>query len=239
MVSVRLNQRLSTDHNKSGDSFTATLEQPVVVNGWVVARRGQTVEGRVLNAVKAGRVKGTSKMEIALTGLTLVNGQQLPVQTQLVQASGGTSKGRDASAIGTTTGVGAAIGAIAGQGEGAAIGAGVGAVVGVAGVLLTRGRPTVIPPEALLTFRLETSTDISTQQGQAAFRPVSQQDYPQDALQRRPYRPYPPRPPYGYPGYFVYGGPGYYGPYWGPPYGYWGPGFVFNFRGGHRGFRHY
>ncbi|TAM83012.1 MAG: BON domain-containing protein [Acidobacteria bacterium] len=244
MVSVRLNQGLTTDQNRSGDAFTATLDQPVVVNGWVVARRGQTVEGRVLNAVKAGRVRGTSKLQIALTRLTLVDGEQLPVQTTLVQASGGTSRGRDASAIGTTTGVGAAIGAIAGEGGGAAIGAGIGAAVGVAGVLLTRGRPTVIPPEALLTFRLETSAEISTLQGQAAFRPVNQQDYPQDSLQRRPYRRYPPRPPYGYPGYFgYYGYPGYYSPYWGwgRPYGYWGPGFVFNYHSGygrHHGYRH-
>jgi hypothetical protein len=242
MISVRLNQGLSTDHNRSGDAFTATLEQPVVVNGWVVARRGQTIEGTVLSALKGGRIKGTSKLQIALTRLTLVNGQQLPVQTQLVQASGGTTKGRDASAIGTTTGSGALIGAIAGAGEGAAIGAGIGAAAGVAGVLLSRGRPTVIPPEALLTFRLETSADIATAQAQAAFRPVTQQDYPQNALQqRRPGRAYPPRPPYGYPvygpGYYV--GPGYYSPYWGRPY--WGPGFVFNFRSGrgwHGGYRH-
>ncbi|HET9179370.1 MAG TPA: BON domain-containing protein [Terriglobia bacterium] len=236
MISVRLNQGISTNRNKSGDAFTATLEQPVVVNGWVVARRGQTIEGRVLNAVKGGRVKGTSKLQIALTRLTLVDGQQLPVQTQFVQASGGTTRGRDASAIGTTTGAGAVIGAIAGAGEGAAIGAGIGAAAGVAGVLLTRGRPTVIPPEALLTFRLETSADISTAQAQAAFRPVTQQDYPQNALQQRPGRAYPPRPPYGYPmgGYYV--GPGYYSPYWGWGRPYYAPGFVFNFRSG-RGWR--
>jgi hypothetical protein len=240
MISVRLNQELSTNRNRSGDVFTATLEQPVVVNGWVVARRGQTIEGRVLNSLKGGRVKGTSKLEIALTRLTLVNGQQMPVQTQLVRASGGTTKARDASAIGTTTGVGAIIGAIAGEGQGAAIGAGVGAAVGVAGVLLTRGRPTVIPPEALLTFRLENSAEISTIQAQAAFRPVTQQDYAQDALQRRPGRGYPPRSPYGYPGYpGYYDYPGYYSPYWGwgRPYGYWGPGFVFDFHGGRGWYR--
>ncbi len=237
MISVRLNQELSSDRNRSGDVFTATLEQPVVVNGWVVARRGQTIEGRVLNSLKGGRVKGTSKLEIALTRLTLVNGQQMPVQTQFVRASGGPTKARDASAIGTTTGVGAIIGAIAGEGQGAAIGAGVGAAVGVAGVLLTRGRPTVIPPEALLTFRLENSAEISTIQAQAAFRPVTQQDYAQDALQRRPGRGYPPRPPYGYPVYYGY--PGYYSPYWGwgRPYGYWGPGFVFDFHGGRGWYR--
>jgi BON domain len=236
LLSVRLTQALSSNQNRTGDAFTATLEQPVVVNGWVVARRGQSIEGRVVNAQKAGRVEGTSKLEIALTELTLVNGQQLPIHTRLIQASGGTSKGRDAQAIGTTTGVGAIIGAIAGEGHGAAIGAGIGAAAGVAGVLLTRGRPTVIPPEALLTFRMESSADISTLSAQAAFRPVTQQDYAQNTLQHRPDRYYPNRPPYGYPYYYgYYGWPGYYSPYWGwgRPWGYYyGPGFygVYRFR---------
>ncbi|HET7100914.1 MAG TPA: BON domain-containing protein, partial [Terriglobia bacterium] len=227
LVSVRLAQALSTNQNRTGDAFTATLEQPVVVNGWVVARRGQSIEGRVVDAEKGGRVKGTSKLEIALTELTLVNGRQLPIQTRLIRAEGGTTRGRDAQAIGTTTGVGAIIGAIAGEGGGAAIGAGIGAAVGVAGVLLTHGRPTVIPPEALLTFRLESSANISTLSAQAAFRPVNQQDYAQQTLQHRPDGTYVPRPPYGYPVYYgYYGRPGYYSPYWGwgrPGGYYWGP----------------
>ena len=240
MVSVRLNQALSSDQNRTGDGFTATLDQPVVVNGWVVARRGQTVQGRVDNARRAGRVKGTSQLEVALTELTLVNGHQLPIQTQLMHASGGTSKGRDAEDVGTTTGVGAMIGAIAGEGEGAGIGAGIGAAVGVAGVLLTRGRPTVIPPEALLTFRLVSAADISTLPGQAAFRPVTQQDYPQDALRGRPDRIYQNRPPYGYPVYWgYYGWPRYYYPYGGWRPGWYGPGFVgvYRFGGGRREWR--
>ena len=57
--------------------------------------------------------------------------------------------------MGVTTGAGAAIGAAAAGGSGAAIGAGAGFVASIAGVLLTRGKPTVIPPEDILTFRLE------------------------------------------------------------------------------------
>jgi len=46
-VTVRVNQWLSSDRNQQGDAFTATLEQPIVVDGIVVAQRGQTVAGRV------------------------------------------------------------------------------------------------------------------------------------------------------------------------------------------------
>jgi len=244
LLSVRLTQWLSSDRNQAGDGFTATLQQPVVVNGWVVARRGQSLQGRVVNARKGGRIKGVSQLEVALTELTLVNGQQQPIQTRLIETSAGPSKGRDAGAIGTTTGLGAVIGAIAGGGEGAGIGAGAGAAAGVAGVLLTHGRPTAIPSEALLTFRLESPVNISTFGSQAAFRPVTQQDYAQNTLQQRPDRVVVDRPPYYYgaPGYWgYYGGPGYY-PGWGfygyPRWGY-GPGFygVYRFGGGHREFR--
>ncbi len=231
LVSVRVSQALSSDHNQVGDGFAAVLEQPVVVGGWVVARRGQTVQGRVSVARKGGRVKGTSELGLDLTELTLVNGNQVPIHTRLLDASAGPSKGRDVETVGTTTGVGAVIGAIAGEGEGAGIGAGIGAAAGIAGVLLTRGRPTVIPPETMLTFRLESSANISTIPGQAAFRPVTQQDYAQNTLQQRPNRMYVgPQPYYGAPpGYWgYYGYPGYYYPYWwgwGPGWRAWGPGF--------------
>lgn len=238
-LSVRLTQGLSTNTNKQGDTFTATLEQPVVVDGWVVARYGQTVQGRVDMVKKGGRVKGVSQMGINLTELTLVNGQQMPIHSQLVDTSAGASKGRDAAAVGTTTGIGAMIGAIAGEGEGAGIGAAAGAAAGIAGVLLTRGRPTVLPPETLLNFRLESSVNISTAQGQPAFRPVTQQDYPQQQLRQRPERVVMTPPPYYY-GPQVYGGyygwPGYYpGYYWGYGYPYrryWGPGYVGIYRFG-------
>jgi len=50
---------------------------------------------------------------------------------------------------------GAIIGAITGGGKGAAIGAGAGAAAGAGAQVLTRGDRVDIPPEALLTFRLQ------------------------------------------------------------------------------------
>jgi hypothetical protein len=199
VIQIRTNDWLSSDRNHKGDEFTATLAQPIIVDGWVVMRRGQTVVGEVTDAQKAGRVKGVSKLQLDLNQLTLVDGQLAPVQTTLLNASAGTSNGRDAAAVGVTTGAGAAIGAAAAGGSGAAIGAGAGFVASIAGVLLTRGKPTVIPPEDVLTFRLEGPVTFSTERGQMAFRPVTQQDYAQKvrpAVRPRLVRPYP--PPYGY-----------------------------------------
>jgi hypothetical protein len=128
VVIMRLNEPLSSDHNQIGDEFSGVLEQPIVVNGWVVARRGQTVVGQVKSVKKAGRVTGTSQLGVELTNLTLVNGEQSPVLTELWKASGGTSHGADGTTIAGGTGLGATIGAAADWGRGAAIGAGAGAV---------------------------------------------------------------------------------------------------------------
>lgn len=185
-VTVRTDQVLSSDHNQQGDEFSVTLAQPLVANGFVVARRGQILAGRVAEAVKAGKVKGTSRLALELTEVTLVDGENMPVHTQLFQYSGGTSKGRDAQAIGTATGVGAAVGAAADGGFGAGVGAAAGAAASTIGVLLTRGPATEVYPEALLTFRITEPLTISTDRAAMAFVPVHQEDYAPEGEPRRP-----------------------------------------------------
>jgi hypothetical protein len=217
VVQVRTSDWLSSDHNKVGDQVILTLDQPLVADGWVLARRGQTVVGSVTEAQKAGRVKGVSRLGLSLSQLTLVDGQLVDVKSQLMHATAGTSNGRDAVAVAGTTGFGAAVGAAAAGGPGAAIGAGAGFVASIAGVLVTRGKPTVFPPETLLTFKLEAPVTISTARGQMAFHAVTPQDYgTKTATRNRLRRPspyygygYPPPPPYG--GYYYYPYPNAYG----------------------------
>jgi len=224
-VTVRLNQGLSSDRNHVGDAFSATLAKPVVVDGVVVADRGQTVGGKVVEAKKAGRVEGVSRLAVQLTDLTLADGQPAPVQTQLYSRNGPTSVGRDVAAVGATTATGAAIGAAAGWGTGAAIGAGAGALAGIVGVLVTRGHPTLLYPEQILTFRVEAPITVSTEGASQAFRWVGPGDYerPYDMQARMAGPPYGSGYGYGYPNPYPYYAYGY--PYWGPGFGfYWGSG---------------
>lgn len=254
LVTVRLTDWLSSDQSRQGDEFDAVLEQPLVADGWVVARSGQSVIGLVTVAQKAGRIRGTSQLGVELNELTLVDGQQLPVQTQLLQSSAGPSRGRDALAVGSTTALGAAIGAVVHGGEGAGIGAAAGAAAGIVGILSTRGRPTFISPETLLTFRLEVPVTISTERSQVAFQPVTAEDYGAGAPPRparqiavgtpgygpSPYYPYP--YPYGYGYGYGYGYYGYplHGYYYAPhrSFGYYGGGFYRGHGSGRGGFGH-
>ena len=235
-VTVRVNQPISSDHNQQGDPFTATLAQPIVANGRVIARRGQTVAGVVAEAQKAGRVKGTSRLGLQLTELSLADGHQIQISSTLTTRRGDTSVGSDAAAIGTTTAVGAAQGGVADGGFGAGMGAIAGAAVSTIGVLVTRGRATEVYPEMPLTFRLEAPINIPAEYAEA-FQPVMQEDYEQRNLARTPptlrHVMAPPPYYYGYGGYPYYYGPGYYG------YGY-GPSIFFStgrYYGGGRGYR--
>jgi hypothetical protein len=242
-VTVRLNQALSSDKSHVGDSFTATLVRPLVVDGVVAAQPGETVGGRVTNAEKAGRVQGVSQLGIQLTDLTLADGQQMPIQSQFLNSTAGTSRGRDAGAIGGTTALGAAVGAAAADGYGAGLGAAAGAAASTIGVLLTRGHATVLYPESVLTFRIVAPVTFSTDRSPQAFRYVEPDDYRQTYAAQQP--PPPARQPsycgpYGCPPPPLYGPP-YYGPayYYGPgyyPY-YWGPQFSFFYGRGFYGGR--
>ena len=230
-ISVRVDQQLSSKHNLPGDSFLASLAQPLVVGGFVVARRGQTVGGRVAIAQQAGRRSGTSRLGLELTEISLVDGQQLPVVTQLMEYAGGASVGEDAAVIATTTGMGAAIGAAVDGGRGAGIGALSGAAASIIGVLVTRGKPTEVYPESVLTFRTLAPLAIFTGQSGPAFQPVRQGDYEQPRLQRRAGPPPAPAPAY----YTEYR---YYSPYR-HPYRRFSYGTIFHFNSGPRYYGHH
>lgn len=232
-LKVRIDRVIASDRNQVGDGFTATLAEPLVASGLVVARRGQTAGGHVAEVDKGGKVKGTSRLGLELDELGLVDGQQVAIQTRLVEYAAGTSRGRDTTAVVTGAGVGAMIGAAA---EGGGFGAGMGGIAGAAaaavGVLATRGRATVVYPEALLTFRLAQPLTVSTSNSAQAFRPVAPEDYPQRSLrQTARVAPPPPRP-------YYYWDDWYMGGYYYPRY-FYGPRFYFStgprfFGGGRR-----
>ncbi len=158
---VRTQNTLSTERNLKGDTFTATLEEPLIVDGLAIAERGAEVEGVVSRSQRAGRVEGVSELAIELVRLHISDGQKLSIATNLNEVQGERSRGSDAKKIGVATGIGAIIGAIAGGGKGAAIGAGTGAGAGTGVVLATRGKPTVIPSESVLTFHVRAPVEVT------------------------------------------------------------------------------
>ena len=115
-MTVRLNQALSSDGNHPGDTFVGSLAQPLVVDGVVLAHRNQLVYGRVAEAQRA-RSNAPSRLGLELSSITLADGSQVPVRSQMIVNRGGTTPTDvQVATVGATTATGAAIGAMAGWG---------------------------------------------------------------------------------------------------------------------------
>lgn len=155
MITVRLRDTLRASRNSTDDSFHATLDQPIIVDGMVLAERGTLQRGRITESVPAGRVKGRASLVLELTQLVTSDGQKVDIRTESFRKEAESGMKGDAAKTGVMAGIGAAIGAIAGGGKGAAIGAGVGGAAGAGTVLATKGQDAEIPSETRLTFRLK------------------------------------------------------------------------------------
>ncbi len=160
VVSVRLGQTISTKTSNSGDQFTATLAEPLVVDGQTTAATGARANGTVVESVPLGKFKGGAKLRLSLDALT-INGKRYPLQTSSVARTQNSKGKRSAVAIGGGTGLGAIIGGIAGGGKGAAIGALVGGGAGTAGAAYTGNKDLVMPAETILSFRILQPVDVT------------------------------------------------------------------------------
>jgi hypothetical protein len=155
-IVIRLGEALSSTKNLTGDTFFATLDQPLVAGGFVIAEKGARVEGKIIEVDKAKGLGTSSRMSLELTQVNTSDGQRVHIQTSRFTKDGGErDHDKDAAKIATGAIVGAVVGAAAAHGKGAAIGAGAGAAAGGGAVLLSGGASLKIPVETKLTFRIE------------------------------------------------------------------------------------
>jgi hypothetical protein len=159
-LTVLLIDPISTGKNKAGDSFKASIAEPIVVNGETVVGRGTSVEGRVVDAEGSGRIKGRANIRLVLT--SIVDGAKTyPIVTRPYVAEAEATKGRDAGIIAGGAGIGAAIGALTGGKKGALEGGAIGGGAGTAAVLATKGKEVEFGSETRLNFTLDRPAQVS------------------------------------------------------------------------------
>jgi hypothetical protein len=152
-LSVRLDQALDTARNRSGDTFSAMLDTPVVENGNVLLPKGTPFRGHITAAKPSGRLRGRGYMAVSLDSFEL-DGQTYQLATNSQSRVTGSHKKRNWGLIGGGSGLGALVGGLAGGGKGLLIGAGAGAAAGTAGAALTGKKNVYLPVETVLTFQL-------------------------------------------------------------------------------------
>jgi len=158
-ITVRMIDGVDSSVNQIGETFRASLDEPIVVDGKTIAPRGGDVTAKLTEVAQAGRVAGRSELSLILLDIT-INGQRHEVTTGEVYEAGASRGKQTATRVGAGAAIGAVIGAIAGGGGGAARGAAAGAGAGTAIQVLTRGEEVQIPPEARLVFTLAYPLDI-------------------------------------------------------------------------------
>jgi hypothetical protein len=87
LIPVRMVTSLDTSRTKTGDLFNATLDSNLVAGGVVVAPRGTTVNGKVINSENARRLTGKSELQIELTNI-VINGTAQTISTSGFQQKG-------------------------------------------------------------------------------------------------------------------------------------------------------
>ena len=156
---VRMIDSVDSETNRIGQTFNASLDEPVMLNGETVIPRGADVVVKLVDDKESGKLTGRTELTLDLVSMR-VNGRMVDINTQSVTQS---SSGRGSRTAKMATGgaaLGAIIGAIAGGGKGAAIGAAGGAGAGTAAQVATKGQRVHIPSETRLTFQLENSVKI-------------------------------------------------------------------------------
>jgi hypothetical protein len=159
-MSVTVDQTLSSEQSHSGDSFDASVAEPVVIEGKTVIPKRAKVTGRVVEASASGRLQHPGSLTVALSSVE-VEGKSYDISTDSVSRKGGSHKNRNLGIIGGSAAGGAIIGAIAGHGKGAAIGAAAGAGAGTAGAAITGKKDVSIPAETRITFHLKQAVSVT------------------------------------------------------------------------------
>jgi len=151
---IRMIESVDSETNRVGQSFRASLDQAVMVDGETVIPRGADAVVKLVDSKDSGKLTGRADLTLSLQSVS-INGHFVDINTQSIKKESASQGEKTAKVAGGTAVAGAIIGAIAGGGKGAAIGAGAGAAAGAGSQVILGGQRVRIPSETRLTFVLD------------------------------------------------------------------------------------
>jgi hypothetical protein len=156
---VRMIDGVDSEAASVGQTFAASMDQPVTLGGETIIPRGADVVVKLVNAQQSGKLTGRAELTLALMSVK-VNGKVVDINTQSISRESDSRGQKTAKVAGGGAAVGAIIGAIAGGGKGAVIGAGAGGAAGAGVESVSQGQRVKVPSETRLTFVLDTAISI-------------------------------------------------------------------------------
>jgi hypothetical protein len=153
-LAIRLVDAIDTEKNKLGDTFHATLNSPLSVDGEEVVPAGTDVTGHIVDLKSAGKFAGQSVLVLQLDSIAM-GSRTYNIQTDQYKKQGSSRGKNTAEKVGGGAIIGGIIGAIAGGGKGAAIGAAAGGGVGGGVQAASKSQQIKLPSETVLNFTLQ------------------------------------------------------------------------------------
>ena len=170
-LAIRLVDTIDSETAQQGQTFRATLDSPLAVDGEVVVPAGYDVEGHVVQVQSAGKFQGRSVLALQLDRIQVGN-KHYTISTSEYRREGSSRTKNTAEKVGAGAVIGAIIGGIAGGGKGAGIGAAAGGGLGGGVQAATKGQQIKLPSETVLTFSLQAPLTVTpTTQGPNSARP--------------------------------------------------------------------
>lgn len=168
-LAVRLVDAIDSEKNQPGETFRATLNSPLAVEGEVAIPAGYDVEGHLVDVKSAGKFAGQSVVVLQLDRIS-VGGKSYSIQTDQYKRQGSSRGKNTAEKVGAGAAIGAIIGGIAGGGKGAGIGAAAGGGLGGGVQAATKGQQIKLPSETVLNFTLQNPLTVIPAQGSDSHR---------------------------------------------------------------------
>jgi hypothetical protein len=131
VVTVRMIDSVNSDATNAGETFRASLDEPLTASNQTIAPKGADATVKVVRVQQSGRITGNEEISLVLSEVA-VDGQRYAVTSNNAAVAAKSRGVQSAEVIGGTAVLGAIIGAIAGGGKGAAIGGAAGAGTGAA-----------------------------------------------------------------------------------------------------------
>jgi hypothetical protein len=158
-LTIRMIDAVDSANASTGQTFRATMDEQVTVNGQTVIPRGADVVVKLVDAKDSGKLTGRAELALSLMSVR-VNGRVVDINTQTINRESDSRGAKTAKAVGIGAALGTIVGAAAGGGKGAAVGAGAGAATGAGIEMATKGEHVKVPSEARLTFVLDSPVNL-------------------------------------------------------------------------------
>lgn len=162
---VRMDNEINSKVSGAGDTFTATLFEPLINRQTIVLPVGSVVTGRITSVERASANGKNGKMTVVFQTLRLPDGTTRAIEGVLVdelKVAGNRTRTK-ALTVGGAAVVGAIVGAVSKASNGALIGAGIGAGAAAGITFLRKGNEVRIRADEKFEIRLTKSVALPPQ----------------------------------------------------------------------------